>query len=101
AFGKDVNLEKLSGYVEDSGEGRWTVQQAIESGVSAPVIALSLFQRFTSRQQDPFSMRVLAALRNEFGGHAVVEAGQNKRQREAGAGSVQPAAAEKGVKPRK
>ena len=100
AFSKDVNLDKLSGYVEDSGEGRWTVQQAIESGVAAPVIALSLFQRFISRQKDPFSMRVLAALRNEFGGHAVVAAGDDKRQRSAGAGVVEAAAAQKGVKPR-
>jgi 6-phosphogluconate dehydrogenase len=71
AFAKDPDLSRISGYVEDSGEGRWTVQQAIDSGVSAPVIALSLFQRFISRQKDPFSLRVLAALRNEFGGHAV------------------------------
>src|SRR4029077_5660924 len=97
AFGKDLNLEKISGYVEDSGEGRWTVQQAVESGVAAPVITLSLFQRFISRQKDPFSMRVLAALRNEFGGHAVLSPNEDKRQRTAGAGSVQPAAAQKGV----
>ncbi len=101
AFGKDVNLDQISGYVEDSGEGRWTVQQAIESGVAAPVITLSLFQRFVSRQEDPFSMRVLAALRNEFGGHAVVAAGDKKRQRSAGAGGVQAAASQKGVKPRR
>ena len=87
--------------MEDSGEGRWTVQQAIERGVAAPVIGLSLFQRFTSRQQDPFSMRVLAALRNEFGGHAVVAADETQRQRSAGAGAVQPAAPQKGVKPRR
>jgi len=93
-------LEAISGFVEDSGEGRWTVQQAIESGVSAPVIALSLFQRFTSRQQDPFSMRVLAALRNEFGGHAVVGVKDSKRQRSAGAGEVTPASSAKNVKPR-
>jgi len=100
AFGKDVNLDKISGYVEDSGEGRWTVQQAIESGVAAPVITLSLFQRFLSREKDPFSFRVLAALRNEFGGHAVVPSGEDKRQRSAGAGGVQAAAAAKGVKPK-
>ena len=57
--------------MEDSGEGRWTVQQAVELGVSAPVIAVSLFKRFQSRQDDVFSDKVLAALRNEFGGHAV------------------------------
>jgi 6-phosphogluconate dehydrogenase len=74
AFAKDAKLSGIRGYVEDSGEGRWTVQQAIESGVSAPVIALSLFRRFRSRQEDSFSDKVLAALRNEFGGHAVVAA---------------------------
>ncbi|MCG6916848.1 MAG: decarboxylating 6-phosphogluconate dehydrogenase [Deltaproteobacteria bacterium] len=72
AFGKDQRLTKIRGYVEDSGEGRWTVQQAVESGVPAPVIALSLFRRFGSREEDSFEDRVIAALRREFGGHAVV-----------------------------
>jgi 6-phosphogluconate dehydrogenase len=71
AFGKDERLTKIRGYVEDSGEGRWTVQQAIENGVSVPVIALSLFRRFRSRKEDAFEDRVLAALRREFGGHTV------------------------------
>jgi 6-phosphogluconate dehydrogenase len=71
AFAKDERLTDIRGYVEDSGEGRWTVQQAVESGVSAPVIALSLFRRFRSRQENAFEDRVLAALRREFGGHAV------------------------------
>jgi 6-phosphogluconate dehydrogenase len=71
AFSKDKRLTKIRGYVEDSGEGRWTVQQAVESGVAAPVIALSLFKRFSSREEDSFGDRVLAALRREFGGHAV------------------------------
>jgi 6-phosphogluconate dehydrogenase len=74
AFAKDERLTKIRGYVEDSGEGRWTVQQAVESGVSAPVITLSLFRRFRSRQEDSFEDKVLAALRREFGGHAVVTA---------------------------
>ncbi len=73
AFEKDPDLDKLHGYVEDSGEGRWTVLQAVESGVSATAIAHSLFKRFESRQSDLFSNKVLAALRNEFGGHAVKE----------------------------
>jgi 6-phosphogluconate dehydrogenase len=73
AFEKDPELERLQGYVEDSGEGRWTVLQAVESGVSATAIAHSLFKRFESRQPDLFSDKVLAALRNEFGGHAVKE----------------------------
>ena len=71
AFEKDPNLESIKGYVEDSGEGRWTVEQAIESGVPATSIAHSLFARFRSREQDSFSDKVLAALRNEFGGHEV------------------------------
>ncbi|MEE8425042.1 MAG: 6-phosphogluconate dehydrogenase, partial [Elusimicrobiota bacterium] len=71
AFKKDPKLESIKGWVNDSGEGRWTVLNAIESAVPAPTIALSLFRRFRSRQKDPFSDRVLAALRNEFGGHAV------------------------------
>jgi 6-phosphogluconate dehydrogenase len=75
AFEKDPNLEGIRGYVEDSGEGRWTVQQAIDQSTPAPVIALSLFTRFLSRQQDSFSAKVLAALRNEFGGHAVKSKG--------------------------
>jgi 6-phosphogluconate dehydrogenase len=69
ANGQD--LEHLKGYVEDSGEGRWTVQDAIDHDVPAPVITLSLLTRFRSRQGDSYGGKVLAALRNEFGGHAV------------------------------
>lgn len=72
AFSKDQDLSDIKGYVEDSGEGRWTIQQAIETGVSAPVIALSLMRRFRSQATDPFSDKVVAALRREFGGHSVV-----------------------------
>ena len=61
----------IQGYVEDSGEGRWTVQEAIDHDVPAPVITLSLLTRFRSRQDDSYGAKVLAALRNEFGGHAV------------------------------
>ena len=61
----------IKGYVEDSGEGRWTVEEAIDKSVPAPVLMLSLFARFASRQDDSFSAKVVAALRNEFGGHAV------------------------------
>jgi len=71
AFEKDPKLDAIKGYVEDSGEGRWTVIEAIEKGVAAPTLAHSLFARFASRQQDAFSNKVVAALRNEFGGHAV------------------------------
>ena len=80
AFAKDPRLSEITGYVEDSGEGRWTVQQAIETGVPIPVIALSLFQRFRSREKDAFSDKVLAALRKEFGGHAVVAAGSGRKE---------------------
>lgn len=71
AFKKDRRLEKIKGFVEDSGEGRWTVQQAVESAVPAPVITAALFQRFRSRQDNSLSDRLLAALRGEFGGHPV------------------------------
>jgi 6-phosphogluconate dehydrogenase len=71
AFKKDAHLDTIKGFVEDSGEGRWTVLEAIEKNVPAPVIALSLLQRFHSRQAESFSAKVIAALRNEFGGHAV------------------------------
>jgi 6-phosphogluconate dehydrogenase len=69
AQGQD--LEHLKGWVADSGEGRWTVQEAIDHDVPAPVITLSLLTRFRSRQDDSYGAKVLAALRNEFGGHAV------------------------------
>jgi 6-phosphogluconate dehydrogenase len=71
AFAKDATLSALKGYVADSGEGRWTVAEAIEEDVPAPVITLSLLMRLRSRQEDSFSAKVIAALRNEFGGHAV------------------------------
>lgn len=74
AFAKDANLDALKGYVEDSGEGRWTVQEAIDLDVPAPVITLSLLARLSSRQPESFSAKVIAALRNEFGGHAVKKA---------------------------
>jgi 6-phosphogluconate dehydrogenase len=71
AFEKDPALASIRGYVEDSGEGRWAVLETIEKGVPAPVLALSLMMRFRSRQEDSFAAKVIAALRNEFGGHAV------------------------------
>lgn len=71
AFARDGKLSGIQGFVPDSGEGRWTVQQAVEIGVPAPVIALSLFARFRSRVEESFGDKVLAALRHEFGGHVV------------------------------
>jgi 6-phosphogluconate dehydrogenase len=73
AFSKDPGLEDITGYVEDTGEGRWTVEQAIQHSVPMPAISAALFMRFRSRQADTFAGKVLAALRNEFGGHAVQE----------------------------
>jgi 6-phosphogluconate dehydrogenase len=72
AFEQEGNeLEKIAGYVEDSGEGRWTVFEAINESVPAPVIASSLFARFASRQDESFAAKINAALRKQFGGHAV------------------------------
>jgi 6-phosphogluconate dehydrogenase len=71
AFKDDPKLEKLKDYVQDSGEGRWTVQTAMDFEVPANVITSSLYARFQSRQDESFAMKVLAALRNQFGGHAV------------------------------
>jgi 6-phosphogluconate dehydrogenase len=71
AFQKEPHLESVKGYVEDSGEGRWTVYEAIEQNVPAPGITLSLLERFRSRQEESFSAKVISALRNEFGRHPV------------------------------
>ncbi|GAB3353080.1 phosphogluconate dehydrogenase (NAD(+)-dependent, decarboxylating) [Modestobacter lapidis] len=71
ALQEDPALDKITGYAEDSGEGRWTVEQAIEHAVPMPAIAASLFARFSSRQEDSPTMKAVAALRNQFGGHAV------------------------------
>jgi 6-phosphogluconate dehydrogenase len=76
ALSADPHLEQLRGYVADSGEGRWTIAEAIEEDIPAPVIAISLFARFLSRQDDSFAMRMIAALRQEFGGHAVKAEGE-------------------------
>ena len=70
-FSRDNQLAAIRGYVEDSGEGRWTVEEAMRLDVPAPVITMSLLARFRSRQQESFGAKVIAALRNEFGGHAV------------------------------
>ncbi len=73
AFDQDPKLAKIAGYVDDTGEGRWTVQAAIDENVPAPVITLSLLARLASRQDESFSAKVIAALRNQFGGHPVKE----------------------------
>jgi 6-phosphogluconate dehydrogenase len=69
ALNKNASLEGIAGYVEDSGEGRWAVQEAVERGVATPVIAHSLLRRFESREENSYAMRLVAALRNEFGEH--------------------------------
>ena len=71
ALEKDPQLAAIKGYVQDSGEGRWTLHEAIERAVPMPALAAALFSRFTSRQTESFSAKVIAALRNQFGGHAV------------------------------
>jgi len=75
ALHQDPGLESLAPYVEDSGEGRWTVQAAIDADVPTPIITLSLYERLRSRSANSFTDRMLAALRNEFGGHAVKKKG--------------------------
>ena len=87
ALDTDEHLEKLRGYAEDSGEGRWTVQAAVDHAVPLPVITAALFARFASRQDDSPSMKMIAALRNQFGGHAVTSA----------AGSVEKGVGEAGA----
>ncbi|HYQ69031.1 phosphogluconate dehydrogenase (NAD(+)-dependent, decarboxylating) [Actinophytocola sp.] len=84
ALDSDPELDDLRGYVDDSGEGRWTVEEAINLAVPAPVISAALFARFRSRQDDSPAMRAVASLRNQFGGHAVHVAGPSS-----GAGSTQ------------
>jgi 6-phosphogluconate dehydrogenase len=71
ALKEDPELAKVKGWVDDSGEGRWTVQAALDENVPAPVITLSLLSRFVSRQEESYSAKVIAALRNQFGGHAI------------------------------
>lgn len=71
ALEEDPELENLRGYVSDSGEGRWTVEESINNAVPAPVITAALFARFSSRQEDSPAMKAVAALRNQFGGHSV------------------------------
>jgi 6-phosphogluconate dehydrogenase len=70
-FEKDKNLESIKGIMHSSGEGKWTVETALEMGVPIPVITLSVLMRYRSQQEDTFSGKIVAALRNEFGGHSV------------------------------
>ncbi|HYA56263.1 MAG TPA: decarboxylating 6-phosphogluconate dehydrogenase [Nitrososphaerales archaeon] len=78
ALSKDPDLKDIEGYVEDSGEGRWTALEAIDVGVAVPIIATSLFMRFVSRQDERYADKLLASMRLEFGGHAVKTEGPAK-----------------------
>src|SRR5699024_7546852 len=71
ALDDDDDLSEIEGYVEDSGEGRWTIEEAIMNAVPVPTISASIFARFVSRQEDSPAMKAVAALRHQFGGHAV------------------------------
>ena len=77
ALKDDPGLADIRGYAQDSGEGRWTIEAAIENAVPLPVITAALFARFASRQEESVAMKVVAALRNQFGGHAVGKAGSS------------------------
>ncbi|MCZ2401733.1 decarboxylating 6-phosphogluconate dehydrogenase [Paenarthrobacter sp. Z7-10] len=79
ALEEDPDLAKIAGYVEDSGEGRWTIEEAISNGVPAPAITAALFARFASRQEDSPAMKMVSALRNQFGGHAVKPSGHSDK----------------------
>jgi 6-phosphogluconate dehydrogenase len=94
-FADEGKLDDIQGYVEDSGEARWAVKEAVDTGVSADVITASLYKRFDSRQKDAFANKVLAALRNEFGGHAVLKTGEDAAAGGTGAGGMRHSAAEK------
>ncbi|GLB66661.1 phosphogluconate dehydrogenase (NAD(+)-dependent, decarboxylating) [Arthrobacter mangrovi] len=78
ALDEDPGLAQTAGYVEDSGEGRWTVAEALDNAVPAPAITAAVFARFASRQEDAPAMKMVAALRNQFGGHAVRKPGQGR-----------------------
>jgi 6-phosphogluconate dehydrogenase len=96
ALEEDDDLGALRGYAQDSGEGRWTVEAAIDHAVPLPVITAALFARFSSRQDDSPAMKMIAALRNQFGGHAVTssagstETGADSPGADAGAPSSEP-----------
>jgi 6-phosphogluconate dehydrogenase len=74
ALAQDPHLSGLQAYVEDSGEGRWTLHEGIDRAVPLPALAAAVFTRYRSREENPFAERLIAALRNQFGGHAVKRA---------------------------
>jgi 6-phosphogluconate dehydrogenase len=90
ALDEDDHLSKLKGYAQDSGEGRWTVEAAIDHAVPLPVITAALFARFASRQEDSPAMKMVSALRQQFGGHAVEATGGASAGPGSAADSYQP-----------
>jgi 6-phosphogluconate dehydrogenase len=94
-FKDPKELESLQGYVEDSGEARWAVKEAIDTGVAADVITASLYKRFNSRQSDVYANKVIASLRREFGGHMVAKSGMKVKMKSAGSGAIQHARPDK------
>ena len=92
ALDEDPHLEQLRGYADDSGEGRWTVQAGVDHAVPTPVITAALYARFASRQDDSPAMKVVAALRNQFGGHAVTKESNQKSAGASGADVAAPPA---------
>jgi 6-phosphogluconate dehydrogenase len=98
AVDQDPGLTRVAGFVEDSGEGRWTVEEAMSAGVPAPAITSAIFARFASRQEDSPAMKLVASLRGQFGGHAVKAADPAAGTTGTGAGNGYPSAAERAVR---
>jgi 6-phosphogluconate dehydrogenase len=95
ALDDDPGLSQVAGYAEDSGEGRWTVEAGIENAVATPAITAALYARFVSRQDDSPTMKAVAAMRNQFGGHAVRSAAPKGGDAEGTAGAEQSETAKK------
>jgi 6-phosphogluconate dehydrogenase len=96
ALSADPKLDKVRGWAEDSGEGRWTIEAAIDHAVPMPVITASLFARFSSRQDDSPAMKVVASLRNQFGGHAILPEAASGDKTGEGVGATDGASEKKG-----
>ena len=95
ALDDDPGLSQVAGYAEDSGEGRWTVEAGIEHAVATPAITAALYARFVSRQDDSPTMKAVAAMRNQFGGHAVRSAAPKGGDAEGTSGAEQTETAKK------
>jgi 6-phosphogluconate dehydrogenase len=95
ALDEDPGLSRIAGYAEDSGEGRWTVEAGIEHAVATPAITAALYARFVSRQDDSPTMKAVAAMRNQFGGHAVRSSAPKGGDAEGETGAEQSASAQR------